>query len=197
MFSGFFTSSNFVTSILGNELAYKIHVTYVPFVFAILVYVHSLTGFYLMVARNKKFDTLTIKTIFTIVWTVMIIGFSILFFGQFSSSSDAKSTTSSSTTNSQTTSSTNQQNNQTTVKTYTLSEVAKHSSEIDCWMIISGKIYDITDYFGQHPGGDRTMTPYCGKDGTTAYETKDKARAQDHSAYADQLLEKYYVGDLK
>ena len=39
-------------------------------------------------------------------------------------------------------------------KTYTLSEVAQHASKDDCWAIISGDVYDLTEFINRHPGGD-------------------------------------------
>lgn len=81
-------------------------------------------------------------------------------------------------------------------KTYTTSEVATHNTAKDCWLIIDQKVYNITSYFGQHPGGNETMTPYCGKEATKAFETKDKSRAQDHSNRAWSMLDPYFVGDL-
>ena len=38
-------------------------------------------------------------------------------------------------------------------KTYTLGECQKHTSEKDCWLIIHGKVYDVTDFLDEHPGG--------------------------------------------
>ncbi|MCL4354401.1 hypothetical protein M1349_02915 [Patescibacteria group bacterium] len=72
----------------------------------------------------------------------------------------------------------------------TTAEVAKHSSSDDCWMIISNKVYDFTDYMNSHPGGAGTIIPYCGKDGTSAFVGKP------HSQYAQTLLPNYYIGDL-
>lgn len=37
---------------------------------------------------------------------------------------------------------------------FTKEEVAKHDTEDDCWMIIHNKVYDVTEYVGEHPGGE-------------------------------------------
>ena len=34
-----------------------------------------------------------------------------------------------------------------------MSEINKHNKSTDCWMLISGNVYDITSFFGSHPGG--------------------------------------------
>lgn len=71
-------------------------------------------------------------------------------------------------------------------------EVAKHASSSSCWMIIDKKVYDITSYFGSHPGGNYYLSQYCGKDATTAFDVSPHA----HSTYAANLLSKYLLGDL-
>ncbi|MCX6701676.1 MAG: hypothetical protein NTX96_00585 [Candidatus Zambryskibacteria bacterium] len=45
-------------------------------------------------------------------------------------------------------------NSNTTQKTLnlTMTELAKHNSSQSCWLLISGKIYDVTSYLNQHPG---------------------------------------------
>ena len=46
---------------------------------------------------------------------------------------------------------------------FTEAEVAKHTANSDCWTIMHGKVYDITKYFGQHPGGDIFLEDVAGK----------------------------------
>ena len=189
MFSGFFSSANFITNTFGADFSYKVHSVYTPLIFAVLVFAHSLGGFFMLIARNKSFNNIYIKFLGTAFWIIVLVSFTVLFFGQFSNNNKPKSTQGN-------TNTVQQESISNEAKEITISEVAKHNSKSDCWMIIDGKVYDITNYFGQHPGRDETMMPYCGKDGTDGYETKDKPRSQDHSYAADQLLIEYFVGNL-
>lgn len=82
-----------------------------------------------------------------------------------------------------------------------MTEIAKHNKSSDCWMLISGKVYNITSYFGSHPGGRSTMTPSCGKDATAAYDTKNPYATStsggiNHSSRAVDMLNNYYLGDF-
>ena len=84
--------------------------------------------------------------------------------------------------------------------TLNMAEIAKHNKKSDCWYLISGKIYNITSFFGSHPGGDSAMLPSCGKDATSAYETQDPyattGTGSAHSRRAYSMLNNYYIGDL-
>lgn len=73
-------------------------------------------------------------------------------------------------------------------------EVAKHNTEQDCWFIISGKVYDVTAYINQHPGGRNQIIPFCGHDATTAFATKNGQGS--HSSSANQLLNAYLLGNF-
>ncbi len=53
-----------------------------------------------------------------------------------------------------------------TSKTYTLSEVAAHKSASDCWTVVDGSVYNVTDFVSNHPGGAAILKA-CGKDGTS------------------------------
>lgn len=48
---------------------------------------------------------------------------------------------------------------------YTEAEVAKHNTPDDAWLIIDGKIYDVSGWGVQHPGGD-IIYSYAGRDAT-------------------------------
>jgi len=72
-------------------------------------------------------------------------------------------------------------------------QVSAHNKISDCWMVINGHIYDITNFFGQHPEGDQIMLKYCGKDGSTGFNTKDSLVAKAHSTIAQTLLKQYLI----
>lgn len=44
----------------------------------------------------------------------------------------------------------------------TSAELQEHASHKDCWLAIHGKVYDITNYLVDHPGGDDVMLEHAG-----------------------------------
>lgn len=78
----------------------------------------------------------------------------------------------------------------------TIQEISKHNTYSDCWMIVNKKVYALSDFLNSHSGGSSAMIPYCGKDGTNAYDTKDKNPARSHQQGDLGILQNYYVGDL-
>ena len=44
-----------------------------------------------------------------------------------------------------------------------MQEVAKHNKKEDCWVVIHGKVYNLTDFLESHPGG---VGPILAKAGT-------------------------------
>jgi cytochrome b involved in lipid metabolism len=65
-------------------------------------------------------------------------------------------------------------------------EVAKHNKPHDCWIIIDGRVYNVTAYIPHHPAGAKPILKYCGRDATRAF-------AEVHSLRAWGLLEEFYI----
>ncbi|KAH9857912.1 FMN-dependent dehydrogenase-domain-containing protein [Lenzites betulinus] len=55
-------------------------------------------------------------------------------------------------------------------RTFALDEVAQHNSQSSCWVIIKNKVYDVTEFLPNHPGGTKIILKYAGKDATSAYD---------------------------
>ena len=47
-------------------------------------------------------------------------------------------------------------------KTITLAECQEHMSDKDCWLVIEGKVYDVTPFLDEHPGGFDTLVSNSG-----------------------------------
>ena len=73
----------------------------------------------------------------------------------------------------------------------TLDEVKKHNSAIDCWSIIDGNVYDLTNWVESHPGGNERITAICGKDGTSSFLGK-----HSNSNSAKSQLNRFELGKL-
>ena len=73
---------------------------------------------------------------------------------------------------------------------FTANEVAQHSSQNDCYIIISNKVYYVTSYVDSHPGGVRRIVSGCGTDATSSFTSI-------HNQSAWNILAKFYIGDLK
>jgi len=73
---------------------------------------------------------------------------------------------------------------------FTLQEVKKHNTITDAWIIIKGKVYDVTSWIPKHPGG-KIILQGIGKDATSLFEN------YGHPKYVEKtILPKYYIGKL-
>ncbi|KAE8404507.1 hypothetical protein BDV37DRAFT_282800 [Aspergillus pseudonomiae] len=50
-------------------------------------------------------------------------------------------------------------------------EIAKHNSADSCWVVLYGKVYDVTNFLENHPGGSAAILALAGKDATQEYDT--------------------------
>lgn len=74
---------------------------------------------------------------------------------------------------------------------YTMADVAKHNSSTDCWIVLnSTEVYNVTKFLSVHPAGAAPITPYCGKDATTAFNNVR------HSSSAVAMEATYLIGNL-
>lgn len=80
-------------------------------------------------------------------------------------------------------------------KIYSTSDVSAHHSRQDCWLIINSKVYNVSDFIDQHPGGAANIIRVCGKDATTAFETQDGRGG--HSSQANAMLADYLIGTVQ
>ncbi|XP_019448742.1 PREDICTED: cytochrome b5-like [Lupinus angustifolius] len=75
-------------------------------------------------------------------------------------------------------------------KVFTLAEIAQHNKSNDCWLLIRGKVYNVTKFLNDHPGGDDVLLSSTGKDATDDFDDVG------HSSSAEAMLEEFYVGDI-
>ncbi|KAF3398475.1 Cytochrome b2 [Penicillium rolfsii] len=55
-------------------------------------------------------------------------------------------------------------------KVFDAAEVAKHNTSKSCWVILYGKVYDVTDFVSNHPGGAMVILKLAGKDATEEFD---------------------------
>ncbi|RUP49170.1 FMN-dependent dehydrogenase-domain-containing protein, partial [Jimgerdemannia flammicorona] len=59
-------------------------------------------------------------------------------------------------------------------------ELAQHNTQEDCWVIIHGKVYDLTKFLPEHPGGIKVITRWAGQDATPSFESIHPPDIVDH-----------------
>lgn len=79
------------------------------------------------------------------------------------------------------------------IRIYTEEDVADHKSAKSCWITCRGKVYDVTGFVPDHPGGDDLILEHAGTDVESIM--KDEG-SHDHSDSAYDMLEEYVIGRL-
>ncbi|KAJ6949069.1 cytochrome b5 [Populus alba x Populus x berolinensis] len=75
-------------------------------------------------------------------------------------------------------------------KVFTFEDVTVHNKPKDCWLIINGKVYDVTKFMEDHPGGDEVLLSSTGQDATDDFEDVG------HSDSAREMMAEYCIGDI-
>lgn len=87
--------------------------------------------------------------------------------------------------------------NEIILNEFTLEEISKHNTMKDCWIILGSistegeKVYDITNYLNDHPGGPEVLLEYAGKNAENIFQDIG------HSDQAKKLVETFLIGKVK
>ncbi|XP_004067036.1 cytochrome b5 [Oryzias latipes] len=76
------------------------------------------------------------------------------------------------------------------LKYFTLEEIRVHNMINDTWLVIHDKVYDISSFVEEHPGGEEVLLEQGGADATESFEDVG------HSLDAREMLQQYYIGEL-
>lgn len=77
---------------------------------------------------------------------------------------------------------------------YSLKEISKHTTSDSCWVIYQNKVYNVTEFIQDHPGGDDLILDYAGKDVT---QVMKDVLEHEHSDSAYDILNEYCIGTLE
>ncbi|KAI0092034.1 cytochrome b5 [Irpex rosettiformis] len=76
-------------------------------------------------------------------------------------------------------------------KIITFDELKANSKKDKIYVLLHGKVYDVTKFLDEHPGGDEVILAEAAKDATEAFEDVG------HSDEARALLKDLYVGEFE
>ena len=74
---------------------------------------------------------------------------------------------------------------------YNLEEIQKHKSNKDCWIVINDKVYDVSKFLSEHPGGKKVLIRVGGKDATEQFYQLHK------ESVLTKIGSQYEIGTLK
>jgi len=73
----------------------------------------------------------------------------------------------------------------------TYEQLKTHVTKNDLYLLINGKVYNVSKFVDEHPGGDEVLLAEAGKDATEAFEDVG------HSDEARALLTNMLVGEFE
>lgn len=79
------------------------------------------------------------------------------------------------------------------IRIYTSEDLAAHATRSSCWVTRNGKVYDVTSFIVDHPGGEEYILDYAGKDIGSIMADKDE---HEHSESAYEMLNEFVIGRI-
>ncbi|KAG7526061.1 hypothetical protein JOB18_036265 [Solea senegalensis] len=76
------------------------------------------------------------------------------------------------------------------VKYYRLSEIEKQNFYKSTWIIIHNKVYDVTKFLEEHPGGEEVLREQAGGNATESFEDVG------HSSDAREMASSMLIGEV-
>uniref|UniRef100_A0A3P9NZW9 Cytochrome b5 n=1 Tax=Poecilia reticulata TaxID=8081 RepID=A0A3P9NZW9_POERE len=76
------------------------------------------------------------------------------------------------------------------VKYFRLSEIEEQNSFKSTWIIIHHKVYDVTKFLDEHPGGEEVLREQAGANATESFEDVG------HSTDAREMAASMVIGEL-
>ena len=76
----------------------------------------------------------------------------------------------------------------TTQSAYTMAKVKENNSAASCWSVISGNVYNLTQWINSHPGGPSSIRNLCGVDGSSSFNGKHGRQSNPNETLAGYLL---------
>lgn len=79
-----------------------------------------------------------------------------------------------------------------TTKQITFAQVKKNNKSTSCWTVVNNKVYNVTEWINQHPGGASRILGLCGKNGTAMFREMHSGQSAP-----ENILASYQIGVLK
>ena len=76
----------------------------------------------------------------------------------------------------------------TTQSAYTMAKVKENNSAASCWSVISGNVYNLTQWINSHPGGPSAIRGLCGVDGSSSFNGRHGRQSNPNETLAGYLL---------
>ncbi|XP_032627568.1 cytochrome b5 [Chelonoidis abingdonii] len=73
---------------------------------------------------------------------------------------------------------------------YRLEEIQAHNHSQSTWILLHHRVYDLTKFLEEHPGGEEVLREQAGGDATESFEDVG------HSTDARMLSETFIIGEL-